>query len=206
MMNSTLLRTISDDSKLLHEKYRVYRDGRVISLFHGHGIRIIPLVMNGTTREDGKNYVALRDEEGRTYNKARERIIAEMFIPNPLDHFHIRHKDGNKRNCHADNLEWSYYIPWEEETKEDLKQKRNKYMYGVMKTGDLVMIATSIRELQIQFKSAHETIIYHIEAHKPLFGKYYITRYEKGSAEADELRKLLHANKEKRHLQHMQIV
>lgn len=35
------------------------------------------------------------------------RIVAGAFIENPEKHFFIRHKDGDKLNNRADNLEWS---------------------------------------------------------------------------------------------------
>lgn len=34
------------------------------------------------------------------------RIVATVFIPNPLELPEVNHKDGIKTNCHKDNLEW----------------------------------------------------------------------------------------------------
>lgn len=34
------------------------------------------------------------------------RLVAELFVPNPQGLRHVRHKDGNFRNCAAENLEW----------------------------------------------------------------------------------------------------
>lgn len=35
--------------------------------------------------------------------------VAELFIPNPDNKPVVNHIDGNKRNSHADNLEWVTY-------------------------------------------------------------------------------------------------
>lgn len=35
------------------------------------------------------------------------RLVALSFIPNPESKQEINHKDGNKKNNHVDNLEWS---------------------------------------------------------------------------------------------------
>lgn len=45
-------------------------------------------------------------KDGGYENKLVHRIIAETFIPNPKGLDQVNHKDGNKHNNNADNLEW----------------------------------------------------------------------------------------------------
>jgi len=52
------------------------------------------------------------DKEGyvRVYVSGKlirlHRIIAQTFVANPKNYTEVNHKDGNKKNNHADNLEW----------------------------------------------------------------------------------------------------
>lgn len=41
-----------------------------------------------------------------TYNIALDRLVAVKFVPNPNAYTYIKHKDGDRQNCKAENLEW----------------------------------------------------------------------------------------------------
>ena len=45
-------------------------------------------------------------KNGRKRQVYLHRLLAEHFIPNPLNLPQVNHKDGNKLNCKLENLEW----------------------------------------------------------------------------------------------------
>lgn len=94
--------------------YEVSNFGRVRSLD-----MVLPMIANGvvTTRvrhgvlrkfhkgHTGYDYVMLR-KQGHPRNCRVHRIVAQAFIPNPNNLPEVNHKDENKSNNRADNLEW----------------------------------------------------------------------------------------------------
>ena len=75
-------------------------EGRVRSLLSGN-CRLLK------TQMDTKGYHRFSvtiDGEKHTYKLHRE--VAKAFIPNPNDLPQVNHRDGNKSNNCADNLEW----------------------------------------------------------------------------------------------------
>ncbi len=67
-------------------------------------IRRIPNHILACTAKNEKGY--LRTQMGNHSVKVH-RIIALAFHPNPENKPQVNHKDGNKENNHADNLEWA---------------------------------------------------------------------------------------------------
>lgn len=72
---------------------------------------------NGVTREhrgqivkpylasDGYMMINLSDDNGRKAYKAH-RIVAQLFVPNPMNLGLVNHKNENKKDNRAVNLEW----------------------------------------------------------------------------------------------------
>lgn len=61
--------------------------------------------LNGGHFSNGYGFVCLR-KDGVNKNYSIHRLVAEAFIPNPLNLSDVNHKDGNKLNNHVSNLEW----------------------------------------------------------------------------------------------------
>ena len=50
--------------------------------------------------------VTLTGKDGKTTHKLIHRLVAYAFLGDPGPGYDVNHKDGNKRNNIADNLEW----------------------------------------------------------------------------------------------------
>lgn len=93
--------------------YEVSSLGRVRSLTRGvphwrGGQRFIPGRLLLAHNVKGYPRVNLRKAE-QTRQAPVHRLVAEAFLPNPDSHPTVNHKDGNKENAAADNLEWASY-------------------------------------------------------------------------------------------------
>lgn len=77
-----------------HEMYTLYEDGRVHSGIHD-------LFLEQRTNRNGYKIVTLDGEQ-----LAVHRLVALHYLPNPYQYPQVNHKDGNKANNHANNLEW----------------------------------------------------------------------------------------------------
>jgi len=69
--------------------------------------RIIKGKMKVPTTTD-KGYLKVTIfKNGKGKTREIQRIVAETFIPNPLNKEQVNHIDGNKTNNHVENLEWA---------------------------------------------------------------------------------------------------
>lgn len=81
-----------------YENYIVYEDGSIWSIPNKQFLK--PWI--GTK---GYNFITLCNNNGQR-NFRLHRLVAEYFVPNPLNKPDVNHKDENKNNNHYSNLEW----------------------------------------------------------------------------------------------------
>ena len=65
-----------------------------------------PGLLTLTKQKSGYRYAMIQLSNGKQKNCRVHRLVAEHFLPNPDNMKEVNHKDGNKDNNRADNLEW----------------------------------------------------------------------------------------------------
>ena len=94
----------------MKEEWKAYTYGNLNYLVSNYG-EIIGCGRNRKLKtrpnEDGYMYVTLGDMKHRS-TRSVHRIVAELFVPNndPINKVEVNHKDFNRMNPRADNLEW----------------------------------------------------------------------------------------------------
>lgn len=61
-------------------------------------------ILKNNIASNGYSRVVLQNRKPKTF--LVHRLVAEAFIPNPNNYLYINHKDEDKTNNHASNLEW----------------------------------------------------------------------------------------------------
>lgn len=84
-----------------HPNYGFTEDGKVFNLAYDRQLK--PYISNTT----GYLYVTLKHKDSKYRPTALHRILAKLYINNPTGLPQVNHKDGDKLNCHVDNLEWT---------------------------------------------------------------------------------------------------
>ena len=84
----------------LDSRYFISTEGRVLSLCMD-GYKLMHPFICG----DGYYYVDLR-KDGKDLKSSVHRLVAEAFIDNPEDKPIVHHRDTNRRNNKASNLQW----------------------------------------------------------------------------------------------------
>lgn len=92
-------------------KYQVSNLGRVKSIFttyatkNGLRKKYRDVMLKPMVQKNGYLYVCLWSENKKK-NCLIHRLVAQAFVPNPYQHPEVNHKDENKSNNNASNLEW----------------------------------------------------------------------------------------------------
>lgn len=86
-------------------RYQASNLGNIRSMNYGNRKGVVRKLKK---RSNGKGYdvVYISDGERKAKNRKVHQLVALAFVPNPHGYPCINHKDENKRNCAAKNLEW----------------------------------------------------------------------------------------------------
>lgn len=69
--------------------------------------RVRPVKMTHQENADGYYVINLiSDEDGKSYHRRINRLVAIAFLPNPENYCTVHHKDNDMKNNHVSNLEW----------------------------------------------------------------------------------------------------
>lgn len=79
---------------------------RVVNRNSGKPNIIRGAILNSHMNPTGYLTVALTNTNHQTRTYLLHRLVAMTFIPNPENKPEVNHIDGDKLNCHIDNLEW----------------------------------------------------------------------------------------------------
>lgn len=81
-------------------EYIIYNDGRLFSIKSGK------FLVPNTYKGGYLKYTIYKDSKPTHYHA--HRLVAQYFVPNPKPETYneVNHKDGNRTNNNADNLEW----------------------------------------------------------------------------------------------------
>lgn len=144
-----------------YENYEVRPNGEVVNTKTGK-------VLKQRKNKDGYLRVTLCNN-GKMKNFRIHRLVAQAFIPNPLNLPCVNHKDENKTNNFVfvredgsvdfdkSNLEWctheynlNYGTRNERAAKTKINGKRSKPVLQLMKDGSLVRVWPSVNEVKRQ--------------------------------------------------------
>lgn len=184
--------------KLLYERYKVFPDGRILSMYFGDQLRRKPLPLNGVTNKEGLNRIYIQTPDGKKMI-SRAQIIASLFVPNSQKTTHSRlgFRDEDKSNCHVNNLMWVSTPFHTKELKQSAYKTRKYNIYMEYRDGVLLdanfSINTLCREVHMALKYAYESL----NSGEPSATGILIRKYTKGDEAYEPMYQLLHRYKER---------
>lgn len=139
--------------KGFEERYEIYEDGSIISLYTNK-----PLCQ----WVDNVGYLQVRlKKNGKNYYKRVHRLVAEHFIENPNNLPQVNHIDGDKTNNNINNLEWTNNKKNTQHGYDnDLYHSKHRYI-GIKvfdRSGDYLNTYKSIRETANQLNINRKTL------------------------------------------------
>ena len=109
--------------------YEVSSKGQIRTKYHGkRGYKDEYIYLKPT--DNGKGYMRVNlERNGKKRTEYVHRLVAMLFVPNPNKYNEINHKDENKKNNDANNLEWcarAYNCNYGTRNKKISKQRKTK--------------------------------------------------------------------------------
>lgn len=134
--------------------YQVSNWGRVRSLNYNHTGKI--KIRTNVKASGGYLKIGL-NKNGLYKNYSIHRLVAETFIPNPLNLPQVNHKNENKQDNRVENLEWisasgntNYGTRNEKVSKANTNGKCSKTVLQLSLSGDFIREWPSAMEIQRQ--------------------------------------------------------
>lgn len=82
-----------------YSRYLIYNTGKVYDLK-------LNKFLSNNINEDGYHKITLRSDLNKRKTFSIHRLVAILYLENPLNKPEVNHKDGNKNNNYFENLEW----------------------------------------------------------------------------------------------------
>lgn len=138
--------------------YQISNLGRVKSLHRSilrkNGVKqtFSERILKIKTQKNGYKFINLKCQGKQERTFRLHRLVAEAFIPNPLDLPCINHKDEDKSNNTSDNLEWctqKYNINYGSHN-EKVSSSQGRKVFQFSLVGDFIRSYKSVNEATIE--------------------------------------------------------
>lgn len=152
--------------------YKISNMGNVKSLNYNHTGK--EGILKNYKDTGGYLFIGLF-KDGKRKNCIIHRLVAEAFIPNPDNLPEVNHKDENKSNNRADNLEWcsrQYNNTYNDRAKKAGK-KISKPVIGINKVSGLILEFPSAMEAERKLGVSNSSIIQCCKGKKNSAGGFY---------------------------------